>query len=200
MAKKEGIYLLIGPGVFLQTDKYPWAENRAVLIDPSGNILWDYHKTHLVPFGEQNILAPGLGDVPAVQTLYGKMSSVICYDADFNGYIRQTGQKDADILFAPSNEWDSVKQAHSNNAVFRAVENGVSLVRATNNGISLVTDYQGRELGKSDFFKDSPSVAIGYIPIRGTNTIYSIIGDLFAYLCIIGLLALIVFAYTWRKI
>ncbi len=196
MAKKEGIYLMIGPGVFLQTDKYPWAENRAVLIDPSGNILWDYHKTHLVPFGEQRILAPGSGDIPVVQSLYGKMSTVICYDADFNHYIRQTGQKDADILFAPSNDWDSVKQAHSNNAVFRAVENGVSLVRATNNGISIVTDYQGRELGKSDFFKDSPAVAVGYIPVRGTNTIYSIIGDLFAYVCIIGLLALVVLAYT----
>lgn len=198
MAKKEGIYLMIGLGVFLQSDKYPWAENRAVLIDPSGNILWDYHKTHLVPFGEPT--APGSGDIPSVQTLYGKMSSVICYDADFNGYIRQTGLKNADILFVPSNDWDSVKQYHSNIAVFRAIENGVSLVRATNNGISLVTDYQGRELGRADFFKDSPAVAVGYIPVRGTNTIYSIIGDMFAYLCIIGLLAVIMLAYIRRKI
>jgi apolipoprotein N-acyltransferase len=44
LARQQGIYLQVGLLVFRNTDRYPFMENRAVLLDPTGATAWDYHK------------------------------------------------------------------------------------------------------------------------------------------------------------
>ena len=95
---------------------------------------------------------PGPGLVPTVDTPYGRLATVICFDADLR-LVRQAGKAGTDILLVPSSDWKEFAEAHSRMAVFRAVENGVALVRPTRRGTSIASDHQGRLLGyKSDYF------------------------------------------------
>ena len=54
--------------------------NQSILIDPQGQVLWTYNKARPVP-GLDN-LVPGDGVVPMVNTPYGRISNVICFDGD----------------------------------------------------------------------------------------------------------------------
>lgn len=58
-------------------------------------------------------------------------------------------------------------------------------------GTSLAVDYEGRVVGAADFFTTDQQVVVATLPMHGVYTIYTTIGDLFAWLSIGGLLALI---------
>jgi apolipoprotein N-acyltransferase len=183
VAREERIYLQLGLIVELPTEHYPFAENRAILIDPSGQVVQDYFKA-IHPLGDANIFAPGPGVVPTTETPYGRLATVICFDADFPALIRQAGQARADILLAPSNDWRPVDTIHARAATFRAVENGVSLVRPTGNGISVAVDHLGQPLATADYFATPALTMVADVPTRGVGTIYSRIGDTVVFGCL----------------
>jgi apolipoprotein N-acyltransferase len=187
LAKQEGVYLDMGLAVFLnETSKPPFAMDEAVLIDPAGNVVWTYEKTHPAP-GDEGLFIPGDGKVPVVDSPYGRLANVICFDLDFPATVRQAGQAGADVLLGPSDDWQAIDPAHTQKAIFRAVENGFSLVRQVSKGLSMAVDYQGRVLAASDYFTTDQQVMVAYVPVHGVRTIYATIGDLFAWLCILGL-------------
>src|SRR5207302_10026196 len=90
---------------------------------------------------------------------------------------------------APSDDWQTFDPLHAQHATFRAIESGFSLVREASQGLSMTVDYEGRVLAASDYFTTNHQVMVAYVPMHGVRTIYATIGDLFAWLCIIGLLA-----------
>lgn len=198
VAHEEQIYLQIGVIVFRNTDHYPFMENRAILLDPSGSLVWDYHKANPTP-GENMKIAAGPRLLPTVDTPYGRLATLICYDADFPEFARQAGQAGVDILLAPYKDWKSVSAQHAQMATFRAIENGVWLVRPSLSGISTVVDPQGRVLAQvSAFGPDEPTV-VATIAALGTPTPYAQFGDVFAYACLLGLVALAGLAFTQRR-
>lgn len=190
LAKQQGIYLDMGLAVFLpDTGKGPFLKDEAVLIGPTGNVIWTYEKTHPAP-GEQGLFTLGNGKVPVVDSPYGRLANVICFDADYPGMVRQAGQAGVDLLLAPSDDWQAIDPVHAQDATFRAIENGFSLVRQSSKGLSIAVDYEGRVLAASDYFTTDQQVMVAYVPLHGVRTIYAAVGDLFAWLCILGLLAL----------
>lgn len=190
VAHEEQIYLQIGVIVFRNTDHYPFMENRAILFDPTGAVVWDYHKANPTP-GENMVMAAGPRVLPTVDTPYGRLATLICYDADFPELARQAGQAGVDILLAPYKDWQSVSAQHAQMATFRAIENGVWLVRPSLSGVSTVVDPQGRVLAQvSAFGPDEPTV-VATIGAQGTPTPYAQFGDVFAYTCLVGLAMLV---------
>jgi apolipoprotein N-acyltransferase len=188
IAHEEGIYLELGLIVILPTDHYPFNENRAILLDPSGRVVWDYAKS-TVPLHDGN--APGSGIVPTVDTPYGRLATVICYDADFPALVQQAGQAHADMLLVPASDWPAVAEMHARMAIPRAVENGLALIRSTRQGTSLAVDHQGRLLGyKADYFVGDDQTMIVNVPTRGVRTIDAVIGAYAGCLYIVGLVAL----------
>jgi apolipoprotein N-acyltransferase len=167
-----------------------------VLIEPSGEVAWQYFKSRPVP-GEPSVR--GDGEILTLDTPYGKIATVICFDMDFPNLIRQAGAAGVDVMFNPSNEWKEVAPLRMQMAKFRSIENGFSLVRPTSHGFSAAADYQGRVLGLTDYFTSEDPVMVAYIPTKGVTTIYSRIGDLFAWLCIAGLVAAIAWVVVRRK-
>lgn len=196
LARQEHIYLQVALGVVLRTQQHPYAQNRALLIDPTGTVIWDYYKT-VHPFGDNAVFAPGPGVIPVADTPFGRLATVICFDADYPELLRQVGQSGADILLVPSHDWEAVKRMHAGVAVFRAIENGVAMVRPTGDGISLVTDSLGRVLATADDFVTVTPAMVVDTPLHGMSTIYAKAGDLFVYLCAAGWLLLAV-AALWR--
>jgi apolipoprotein N-acyltransferase len=75
-------------------------------------------------------------------------------------------------------------------ASFRAIEEGFNLIRHTDNGLSGTFDYQGKRLAAMDHFQADDHVMISQVPNKGVRTIYSLVGDWFAWLCLVTALFL----------
>lgn len=147
--------------------------NSIVTVKKSGNIDQQYNKSHLVPFGEyipfQNILpiktvtgfngfTPGHG-LKSITTLEKlKFSPLVCYEILFPGNVIPKN-KDIDFIINVTNDaWygDSAgPHQHLQKAVFRAVEEGVTVVRAASSGISAVIDPYGRIVKQTNLLQKS---------------------------------------------
>ncbi|MFY9590121.1 apolipoprotein N-acyltransferase [Rickettsia endosymbiont of Halotydeus destructor] len=170
----------------------------------SGNKLFEYHKSHLVPFGEymplKNILpfkklthgfvdyTEGRSELVYLKKLNLKIKPLICYESIFPDLVR-TSNKIADVIINITNDaWygqSSGPYQHFQISRSRAVENGLPLIRVANNGISAVIDPLGRIIKKLDLNE------VGYIDALipqkiNAPTIYSRYGN-------IGILIIIIF-------
>jgi apolipoprotein N-acyltransferase len=196
LAKEENIYIVL-PTVDL--GKSP-AENKVHIIDPNGEVLL----THVKYGGNQfEGTLKGDGVLQTVDTPYGKLSAVICWDADFPNVIKQAGEKNVDLLFIPSNDWLGVKDIHAGMATFRAVENGMSIFRQTGQGVSLVSDGYGNTLNRVDTFEETAGPFAGVqnvrTPVSSMNTLYPQVGDIFGNVMLLGLAGLFIGLIFTRK-
>src|SRR5687767_2549107 len=176
LAKEQGIHIILP---ILDVEKSP-VENIVHIIDPNGDVVL----THVKYGGNQfEGSLKGDGVLQTVDTPYGKISAIICWDADFPNVITQSGQQDVDLLFVPSNDWLGVKDIHAGMATFRAVENGMTIFRQTGSGVSSVIDAYGRTIARVDMFKTENTGTFSAVqsistPIDSINTLYPLIGDI----------------------
>ncbi len=176
-ARDKAIYLAI-PLFTHHPDGEGRPENKVIIIDPAGDVVLEHYK-----FGGNQFEHSVLGDrqLKTVQTPEATIGAVICWDMDFPSVMRQSGRNGTDILLAPANDWKAVATTHANMSVFRAVENGVSLVRQAKNGLSIVTDPYGRTLATMDHFAATDLLMVAQVPTQGVRTVYALIGDAFAW-------------------
>ncbi len=167
-------------------------QNKIFLIGPDGRVLYEYWKSRPVPGGEADCMQTNGNPMRYADTPLGRIGSFICFDLAFPSLIQQAGRAGVDLIIAPSNDWQAIDPWHTQMAVFRAVENGSNLVRDVSNGRSLAVDYLGRTLAKADYFSGAQTI-VAYVPIRGVRTVYSRVGDLFAWLCVGALVVLPIF-------
>ncbi|HEV2189460.1 MAG TPA: apolipoprotein N-acyltransferase, partial [Stellaceae bacterium] len=139
--------------------------NSIDAIDGSGQMVAQYDKAHLVPFGEYMPLSkwlpikkftPGVIDLsagPGPRTLkigsLPSFSPLICYEAIFPDAIVDPHDRPSWILNVSNDAWygrSAGPYQHFAMARTRAVEDGLPLIRVANNGITGVVDAQGRVL------------------------------------------------------
>jgi apolipoprotein N-acyltransferase len=165
----------------------PSVENKLILIKPDGHVAWEYNKVRPVP-GDLQIL--GDGKLRVLDTPYGRVTSIICFDGDFPQVLAQAGTLKADMLLDPSKDWRAIDPWHTQMASFRAIEQGVNLIRQTSDGLSAAFDYQGRRLAAMDHFQTADYAMVSQVPTRGVRTVYSLLGDWFAWVCLAALAVL----------
>lgn len=190
LAREKGIYLAMPLYIQnLQPDQRP--ENKLIVVDPRGEVVLEHRKYGGNQF-EGSVL--GNGVLQSFETPSSRVGGVICWDMDFPRVMSQVGRNGTDILLAPANDWEAVSKTHAHMAVFRAVENGVSLVRHAKNGLSITTDPYGRTLATLDHFTASERLMVAQVPTKGVTTVYSVIGDLLGWVTGISFLFLVCLA------
>jgi len=185
LAQRRGIYIGLPLAVFNIGHK-PSAEDKLVMIEPSGQVAWEYHKTKLPP-GEEAVAAPGSGQLPVTATPYGRLGAAVAFDMDFPALLLQAGRKHADFMIVPENEYPQIDPMHSRMALYRAVENGFNFLLHASQSLSLACDYQGRVYALMDHYHAADRVLVAQLPTKGVRTIYSRGGYLFPWICIVGL-------------
>ncbi len=186
LAKQLNIYLIANPYVATTDNTLP--ENKIWIFSPAGELVFTHYK-----YGGNFIEGSVEGDkiLKSVTTPYGNISGMICWDADFPAVARQLGKRKADIVFNPASDWREIDPLHTRVAVFRAIENGCSWVRQTRNGLSVITDPRGKIISQMDHFETVKWINSGNVPAKKMATLYPVIGDLFGWLAIAGLLVLL---------
>jgi apolipoprotein N-acyltransferase len=197
VSREEGIYLAMSWFKMYKEEEEHRSQIKLIITDPDGQVVLEH-----VKYGGAMIegLEPGDGVLRTVETPHGTLSGVICWDTDFPSVVSQAGRNGTDILLSPSLDFRSVDPMHAQMAVFRAIENGVSVVRQSDNALSIVADPYGRTLAAVDHFTASEWVTVAQVPTQGVFTIYSVIGDLFGWLAVVGFVAIIVLTLVrWRR-
>ncbi len=187
--------------------------NSVGTVSPRGDLIGQYDKMHLVPFGEYvpwswlfffvEKISTGVGDYqPGSQVVISRLESgekvgvFICYEAVVPDLVRRFVAEGAEVLVNITNDsWFGTSAAphqHLLMARMRAIENRRYLLRAANSGISAVIDPFGRVLSSTGL--DRRAVLDGAFRFRQTPTFYSRYGDVFAFLCLALSLAVLVTA------
>ncbi|MCM3568472.1 carbon-nitrogen hydrolase family protein [Neobacillus mesonae] len=151
-AREKEIYVICGTYESKPEDVMR-AYNTTVLIDRSGKLVHSYRKTHLYDafsFKESDTIIPGENPYKVVETEFGKIGLMVCYELRFPEIARQFALQEADILFVPAgwiagpmkeDHWQTLLRA-------RAIENtmfviGANLVGPSFTGRSAAVDPMG---------------------------------------------------------
>lgn len=161
-----------------------------------------YDKIHLVPFGEYVPLSRLIGFVRSwaefisdfaageritVFPLPGaSFGTVICYEVIFPELFRAFVAAGAEFMTNITNDaWfgeTSGPWQHLAMVPFRAVENRVTIVRAANTGVSAIVEPSGRVASLLPLHVRG--VLDGAVARRRRHTLYTRMGDWFAYGCL----------------
>jgi apolipoprotein N-acyltransferase len=196
VARQNGIYLALPLYVGDPFSSRPY-DNKLLLIDPNGAVVMEHFK-----YGgaiTENI-RPGDGKLQSVQTPFGVLSGIVCYDMDYPAVIQQAGQNGTGLMLVPSRDWIEIDPIHSYMAVFRAIENGMSVVRQTDLGLSIAVDAYGRVLAQTDFFNSTDRTMVAQVPVSHVATIYTAFGRWFEWVCLFGFLAIVARALFARRV
>ena len=168
LVKKLGFYLLIG-SLHQESEKSYY--NSAYFLSKDGGIVERYDKIFLVPFGEYVPFKPALSFLQPYAYALGvsdfsagdhftvfempfgqarekvRFSVLICFEDIFPSLARNFVLRGAQCLMVVTNDaWFGKSGApyqHLQASVFRAIENGVSVVRAGNIGVSAFITPRG---------------------------------------------------------
>ena len=150
----------------LETNRPQKFFNTIIVLDTEGRLEERYDKVHLVPFGEylpfQSVLeniglrqltrlrggfTPGAGLKTLAIDGVPSLSPLVCYEVIFPGAIVRSDRRPDWLLNVTNDAWfgnTTGPYQHFQQALVRAVEEGLPLVRAANAGISAVIDPYGR--------------------------------------------------------
>ena len=197
LAKEEGIYIVLPTFDLQQTPPV----NAVHIIEPTGEVPLNHIK-----YGGNLFegTLKGNGVLQTIDTPYGRISAIICWDADFPNIVKQAGAQDVDLLLIPSQDWLGARDIHAGMATFRAVENGMTIFRQTGQGVSLVSDPYGKVLSRLDSFENPVTGEFAAIQnvqtsIRSVNTVYPALGDAVGNVMQVGLLGLLVGTWLARR-
>jgi apolipoprotein N-acyltransferase len=113
------------------------------------------------------------------------VGALICFETMDTAMPRLATRSGAQVLAVPTNDaWffqTNTPMNHFEMAIMRAVENRRPVVQCGNTGISGFIDASGRVLAETKL--DERTVVLGEVAPVGVTSLYTRIGDVFAYLC-----------------
>jgi apolipoprotein N-acyltransferase len=176
-SRETGVQIIAG----FHSDAPP--ADFALAITPDGEIR-RYDKRHRVP-GLEDRFTPGhlagwLGHGRAME---------ICKDLDFPDTIRRDAAMGIRLVGAPAGDMGIDGWQHGIMSVMRGVENGFAIVRPAHDGLVFASDAQGRLVALK---KDAPTgltMIVADLPLGPGPTLYTRIGDVFPWICVIFSLA-----------
>lgn len=189
LARTDHVYLGLTLGTWTPGAPKP-LQNKLVLIEPDGNIAWQYLKAHPTPGPEAAAAVPSDGRLRWIDSPDGRIVGAICYDMDFPSLMAQAGADRADLVISPAGDWRAIDPRHTQMASFRAIEQGFNLARQTNQGLSAAYDYEGHPLAHMDQYQAQELTMVAQLPTRGVRTLYSLLGNWLAWLSLLVLVVL----------
>ena len=194
--------------------------NSMVILDNNLNLISEYNKIKLVPFGEFLPFENFFKKIGLKKVSYGyesfsvgnKRKSIslgfdnlnfiplICYEIIYSGKISLESGKTNFIINISEDGWfgDSIgPHQHFSHTIFRAIEEGKNIIRSANNGISAYIDSNGLVISKIESNKK------GVIEINNykkfSETLFSKFGNKIFFYIVLIYVGLIFFIKRWEN-
>ena len=174
--------------------------NSALIVNERGDVVSQYDKMFLVPFGEfvpwpfslfvEKITLEAGNFHPGIRVVVTevgghRVGTFICYESVFLRGVREFVRQGAEVLVNISNDsWygsSAARHHHLLIARMRALENGRWLLRATNDGVTSVIDPIGRVTASLPSFEQD--VLVARFNYRTELTLFTRWGQWFLWLC-----------------
>jgi apolipoprotein N-acyltransferase len=191
--------------------------NSVFFFIPGYNFPEAHYKLQLVPFSERipfsdkvhvlDKIELGTADFSPGQEYVifqhpkGRFATLICFEIIFPNLVREFVKRDAEFLVNITNDaWFGKTHGpfqHARIAIFRAIENRISIARCANTGISFFVDPYGRMSNSTPLFVRKN--VVGEISLRREKTFYTMHGDWFALGCSFFSLGILGLSFFLRK-
>jgi apolipoprotein N-acyltransferase len=212
--REIGVPTLAGAVVHAPDGRY---YNESLLFDGSGRIVGEYRKVHLVPYGEYVPFRRWLSWISALRQIpYDEtpgtrvhtlrvdgltFGNVICFENSFASIDRTLVADGAQFLVVTTNNASygttAASRQHLLMSQLRAVENARWVVHAAVSGISAFIDPEGRVVDQRGLFR--PATMLHTIRASSAETLYTRLGDWWAWLSLTVALGLLVAPRTGRR-
>ena len=190
LAKEAHAFVAIG--VARIGPKLSWNEER--LYAPDGTLAATYDKHHLLPpFENQFTPASARTTLKEPSGIWGLQ---ICKDMDFPRLSREYAGDGVGLMVVPAWDFTLDGWSHGRIAAMRGVEDGFSIARSAKRSILYASDDRGRVLAEQNTMLLPFATVVTSVPVHHDVTLYSKLGDWFAWLNI-ALLA--VLAVLWNR-
>ncbi len=193
--------------------------NSMVILDNKLNLISEYNKIKLVPFGEFLPFEKFFKKIGLKKISYGYESfssgndrnlisldgknfnfiPLICYEIIYSGKVNLKSDKTNFIINISEDGWfgDSIgPHQHFSHTIFRAIEEGKNIIRSTNNGISAYIDSNGIIISKLE------STNKGVIEInkykKFKDTLFSKFGNKIFFYILLFYISVIFFLKKWE--
>jgi apolipoprotein N-acyltransferase len=186
----------------------PFFRNSGFVLAPGGEVTDRYDKLVLLPFAEYfplhsiellrrrfervRVFTPG-AEPRLLRTAHGRVGALICFEAIYPEYVRTLVRAGAAWLINLSNEaWlgnTDFPLQYLNMASLRAVENRRYMIRSATSGVSAIIDPYGRVVTRGPLFEEA--VLLDAVRPIEMITVYARVGDVFAGLCTMVALAML---------
>jgi apolipoprotein N-acyltransferase len=189
-ANRMGTRIVAGFDEVLEDGRHA---NTARVFSPRAPRL-TYLKRKLIP-GLESDLVPGSGPL-----LIDDRAVAICKDLDFAPMIREYGRRGTSLMFVPAWDFKLDGRLHARMAVMRGVENGFAMARAGANGRLTVSDAFGRIIAEAITSDQGPVILTAEVGLTSRRTIYSQVGDVFAWLIVVAAAGLLIWTGSYREL
>ncbi len=206
LSRECGVPILCG--LFTRVEEGSEADYNSIVVALPDGTIHDtvYNKRNPVPFGEfvpfRNLvmtLVPPLAsistlaeDIPAGEDSVvfdldvGQVGSLICFDSIYEANAMDSIGNGAQLLAVSTNDsWFKDSRGvwmHHAQSQLRAIETGRYVVRSANTGVSSIISDRGEVLGTLEPLKTG--YVLEEVRLSERVTVYSVIGNVFAYVCI----------------
>ena len=194
--------------------------NSMVVLDSKLNLIDEYNKIKLVPFGEFLPLEGFFKKIGLKKISFGYESfskgknrnliflnqlnfnfiPLICYEIIYSGNIDLSLNRTNFIINISEDGWfgNSIgPHQHFSHSIFRAIEEGKNIIRVSNNGISAFIDGNGLILSKLESTNKGVIEINNYKSLK--KTLFSKLGNNIFFYFILFYISLIFFNYKKRE-
>ena len=194
--------------------------NSMVILDNKLNLISEYNKINLVPFGEFFPLEKFFKKFGLKKISYGYESfsagndrqlislddknfnfiPLICYEIIYSGKVNLKSDKTNFIINISEDGWfgDSIgPHQHFSHTIFRAIEEGKNIIRSTNNGISAYIDSNGIVIAKLESTQKGVIETSNYKKLE--KTLFSKIGNKIFFYFVLFYISLFFFIYKKER-
>jgi apolipoprotein N-acyltransferase len=187
LAIETNTYLVIGHAQLTPQG----LRNEVSILSPQGEFLGVYGKAHPVTYlGETSLTHSGY---PTYPTSLGVLGAIICYDLEFTDTARGAARNGAQLIAAPSNDWQSLNDKQYLMPVYRAIENRVAMVKADTQYDSVIVDAYGRILSLAASSQGADALVIGDVALGAADAPQIVLGDWIGWISLIGMLAFMLY-------
>jgi len=179
VARQYDIFLVVG---YFDTNDQ---ENRLFFMTPEGEVASEYTKTYLAPFENYN---KGTGQLSWIEVEGVNVGGMICQDDNFTDLSRRYGRVPVGLTAVPTLDWSTVKNAHLQSSVHRAIESRYAIVRGVCDGISAIVSAKGKILAQCDHYAKGPGYITAEVDVYSHKTIFDRYGHWLVVLSVLFLL------------